>query len=116
MMKHSEKFKEFYGTEHYYQVGKYAYTDGINYLKEKLDNNIVFFEFFEVVSNLLNFKYPFLCVDVTIQGDEFKIHITDGNNKIIQDYVIKLNKEDKELEGTYKIFMYNYVMLAASEY
>lgn len=116
MIKHSEKFKEFYGTEHYYQVGKYAYTDGINYLKEKLDNNIVFFEFFEVVSNLLNFKYPFLSVDVTIQGDEFKIHITDGNNKIIQNYIIKLDKEDKELEGTYKIFMYNYVMLAVSEY
>lgn len=35
---------------------------------------------------------------------------------IKKDYVIKLNKEDKELEGTYKIFMYNYVMLAASEY
>lgn len=116
MVKHSEKFKEFNGTEHYYPLGIYAYTDGINYLKEKLDNNIAFYEFFEIVSGLLSFKYPFLSVDVTIKGDEFKIHITDGNNKIIQNYIIKLNKEDKELEGTYKIFMYNYVMLAASEY
>mgnify|MGYP006907950286 CR=1 FL=1 len=116
MVKYSEIFKQFTGTGHYYPVGKYAYTDGIHYLQQKLNNNKVFFEFFELVSNLLNFKDPFLSINVTIEKDNFNIHVTDGNYKILGNYNIKLDKEDKELEGTYNIFMYNYVMLAASEY
>lgn len=116
MVKHSEKFKEFNGTAHYYQVGKYAYTDGINYLKEKLDNNKAFFEFFEIVSNLLDFKNPFLSITVEIKKHQFNFKITDGNYKKLGDYIIQLDKDNKELYGTYNIFMYNYVMLAASEY
>lgn len=114
-MKTTEKFECFYGTENYWQYNSnYAYTDGIQWLKEQIGEE----NFVNLMQNIIkctSFKNPFTSTKLNVENNTGFVKITDGNYKKLSQFelpkaIIKLDS------GIYKIFCYNYVIMAASEY
>ena len=112
-MNTKKQFEQFYGTQQYFPYNNYAYTDGMNYLLQFLDDE----DKKELLNNICNttsFLYPFTSTTLKVTKDSITVNITDGNGKKLVTF--DLNKPEKLDTGLYKIFCYNYVIMAASEY
>ena len=116
-LKQIDKFEEFVCTSQYYKMNnKYVFTDGIKWLlneiyPEKPDKQS---QFLETCIYFNGFKYPFICVHLKFNKEKKQrlIEITDGDNHVIHSITADFELDD----GIYKIFVYNFVVLAASEY
>lgn len=112
-----EIFSQFMGTEKYYNYnGQYAFTDGIKYLQDHILNFVSFTYIMNKIIFNMSYKNPFGSFEIEIldsmQGKAiFRVKNENGRTIEKQEFDLKGLKE-----GTYKIFCYNYVILAASEY
>lgn len=112
-----EIFSQFTGTECYYNHnGQYAYTDGINYLFKHINDEKVKIALMNKFIMFMNFRNPFRAFELEVIDDEtgetlFKVKDEEGDIEYQSNIILHGLKE-----GTYKIFCYNYVILAASEY
>lgn len=113
----SEMFNQFTGTEQYYNYnGQYAYTDGINYLFKHINDEKIKIELMNKFILFMNFRNPFRVFELEVINNEtgetlFKVKNDDGYVEYKSNIILHGLKE-----GIYKIFCYNYVVLAASEY
>lgn len=110
-----DKFESFYGTESYHDYNDtYAYTDGIQYLLGALDSDIKRNALMQYIISKMDFRNYFGLFHLMVGKNETKICCYDPNMNIIDETV--LWKECPLTPGVYKIFCYNYVVLAATEY
>ena len=110
-----DTFEQFYGTEHYFECEyneSYAYTDGMKYLFDHVSK-----ENEELITKFIlkhnNYKHPFTCVHIQMLNGIGKIQNFDEEGEVTDEISIKEPHLDN---GIYKIFCYNHVMLAATEY
>lgn len=112
-----EMFEQFIGIEHYFNYNnQYAYTDGLKYIEDHVFDHKDFLTLINVVISNMSYRYPFGAFELEIldskQGKAL-FKVKNENNVVKR----KIELEISGLkEGTYKIFCYNYVILAASEY
>lgn len=110
-----EKFEEHHGTMGYHLYNAtYAYTDGIHYLLGALDSNVKCNDLMQYIISKMNFRNYFGVFHLIVSKNETKIRCYDADMNIIDETV--LWKKCTLTPGVYKIFCYNYVVLAASEY
>ena len=112
-----EKFNQFTGTKNYYNHnGQYAYTDGINYLFKYINDEKIKIKLINIFILYMNYRNPFRAFELEVIDDEtgetlFKVKDKDGDIEYQSNIILHGLKE-----GIYKIFCYNYVISAASEY
>lgn len=110
-----DTFESFHGTEHYYQSDineNYVYTDGIKYLLDNISNE----NNYKLVNFIIkhnNYKYPFTCVYIHMSNGVGSVQNFDEEGEVTDE--ISINEPHLD-NGLYKIFCYNHVILAASEY
>lgn len=110
-----EKFEDHHGTMGYHLYdGVYAYTDGIHYLLGALDSDIKRNALMRYIVSKMNFRNYFGSFHLMVGKNETKICCYDPDMNIIDETI--LWKKCPLTPGIYKIFCYNYVVLAASEY
>lgn len=112
-----QKFEQFMGTEQYHKMNdKYVFTDGIKWLLNEIypDSRDKQYQFLETCVYYNGFRYPFICVHLKFNKEKKQrlIEITDGDNHKLHSITADFELDD----GEYKIFVYNFVILAASEY
>ena len=108
------KFKSFYCTQHYYPVNtQYAITDGAKYLFDRFDSEVSH-DIIQKIIAKTTYINCFTSTDIIIQDKTVTVKITDGNNKDL--YIEVFNTEHRLDNGTYRLFCYHYVILAANEY
>lgn len=110
-----DKFKSFYGTESYHDYnGTYAYTDGIQYLVDKLELATRTKKLMKFIIKNMNYQNPFGCFKLIVTKKCTKIASYNADNHLVDEQI--LWKSCKLTEGEYKMFCYNYIILAATEY
>ena len=110
-----DKFKSFYGTTSYHDYnGTYAYTDGINYLVYKLASSVKTKKLMKFIIKNMNYQNPFGCFKLIVTKEYTKIASYSADNLLVNEQI--LWKSCKLTEGEYKMFCYNYIILAATEY
>lgn len=112
-----EIFNQFMSTENYYSYnGQYAFTDGIKYLQDHIFNHIDFIYIINKIIMSMNYKNPFGSFEIEVLDSKLGkalFKVKNENDKIIEKHEFEVGGLK---EGVYKIFCYNYVILAASEY
>lgn len=116
-MNQADEFQNFHGTEQYYTLNsKYVFTDGIKWLLNQIypDNKDKQYQFLETCIYFNGFKYPFLGIHLKFNKEKKQrlIEITDGDNNVLNSITADFELDD----GVYTIFVYNFCILAASEY
>jgi hypothetical protein len=110
--------QQFTGTEQYHYSPMYTwlvYTDGAKYFFEKGGTHGAYW-LLDLVGSLcsrLRKQQEFMTLDVVSRNGEFKIKITDGDEKEL------LQREGGRTdlqEGTWRFFMRNGVLMLPSEY
>lgn len=108
-------FESFYGTESYHDYnGTYAYTDGIKYLVDKLASSVKTKKLMNFIIKNMHYQNPFGCFKLIVSKECTKITSYSADNLLVNEQI--LWKFCKLTEGEYKMFCYNYVILAATEY
>ena len=117
-MRQCQEFEMFTGTTQWYQIpnSKYVYTDGIKWLlKQIYPNNLEKQKWFLNTCTYYNdFHNPFNTIKLIFdkKDNQKRIEITDGDNHVITKIVPDFELDD----GEYRIFVYNFCIMAASEY
>lgn len=110
-----DTYKSFYGTESYHDYnGTYAYTDGINYLVYKLASSVKTKQVMDFIIKNMTYQNPFGCFKLIVTKDCTKITSYSADNLLNDEQI--LWKSCNLTEGEYKMFCYNYIILAATEY
>ena len=116
-MNQCQSFGNFTGTESYHKFNdKYVFTDGIKWLLDQIyPNNLTKQrQFLEMCIYFNGYKYPFISIHMNFDKEKNAkiIEITDGDGKKLHAITPDFDLDD----GEYKIYVYNFVILAASEY
>lgn len=116
-MNQLQQFENFTGTEEYHKFNnKYVFTDGIEWLLNQIypDNQQKQSMFLETCIYFNGFKYPFISVKLKFNKKKKQrlIEITDGDNHVLNSITADFELND----GEYRIFVYNFCILAATEY
>jgi len=112
-----KELKQFHGTENYYKstFGKLKLTDGINYLRNKV-NCFWLIDIVESVQHLKQIKEnsEFLLWKIEVKDDKFKVSVkTDTNEPIL--YEQEGDYTDFPLEH-FEFYQINDVILLKEEY
>ena len=116
-MNQAQEFEMFTGTQNYYKFNnKYVFTDGVKWLLNQIypDNEQKQAMFLETCIYHNGFKYPFICIKLKFNKEKKQkiIEITDGNDHILNTITADFELDD----GEYKLFVYNFCVMASSEY
>ena len=116
-MSQLQEFEQFTGTLGYHKMNdKYVFTDGIKWLLNQIypDNKDKQYQFLETCVYYNGFRYPFVAIHIEFNKAKNirLIKITDGDNHKLHEITADFDLDD----GVYKIFVYNFCILAASEY
>lgn len=114
-----EDYEQHVCTECYHPFdGNYALTDGIKWLGDHLPSDI-FLNMLCDIRDHMSYKLPFGFFTLNIDDNGIYLITTDGNGNNLCKNVLSTKKDDPDIklaDGIYKVWCYNYVILAASEY
>lgn len=108
-------FSDFIGTENYYPMSdnKYAYTDAMHYLSQFFDLqdfNLIL----QKITEWNNWHTCFTMAKMIVKDREIELQISDGGCNNLQTYLFYF--PFKGSVGIYKMYCYNFIIMAASEY